>query len=498
VLALEADYGWFGQMALGQWLPPGAVAEVVAADGRVQARHPAPLLRGMGQAPTEEAAARMARVLGGERVHEELDPDGVRRICAYTLLSDQPGRELFVRVGVPMSEALSPARSSARRSYVGLALAGLLGLVGAALFARRSIVAPAHDILEATRRLAEGELSHRINRRGSDELALLAQGVDSMAASLEASTEALREAGRKERLILENSVAGYFVTTAAGRFVEANAALARMFGYESFDHMRSEIGDIGGQIYARPAEREALLATLAEKGQVSGMEVEGVRRDGSSFWTTIAALAQRDEAGRIVGIQGFAAEITERKRAELNLAEANERFLRVLDSQHDPLFVADAETDIILYANRAALERVGMDLVGRPCWAAMHGGRCQVRPMSRQALLGEDGRPAGVCLARDARARHRGLEPGACAGHALGGRPHGAPGNLRGHHRDQTRPGGSARHQRAFARHSGQHAPAHRHPRQGWPFSGGQPPHGRVGHPARGGARPHRGGNVSP
>ncbi|SNS10973.1 PAS domain S-box-containing protein [Humidesulfovibrio mexicanus] len=397
VLALEADYGWFGQMALGQWLPPGAVAEVVAADGRVQARHPAPLLRGMGQAPTEEAAARMARVLGGERVHEELDPDGVRRICAYTLLSDQPGRELFVRVGVPMSEALSPARSSARRSYVGLALAGLLGLVGAALFARRSIVAPAHDILEATRRLAEGELSHRINRRGSDELALLAQGVDSMAASLEASTEALREAGRKERLILENSVAGYFVTTAAGRFVEANAALARMFGYESFDHMRSEIGDIGGQIYARPAEREALLATLAEKGQVSGMEVEGVRRDGSSFWTTIAALAQRDEAGRIVGIQGFAAEITERKRAELNLAEANERFLRVLDSQHDPLFVADAETDIILYANRAALERVGMDLVGRPCWAAMHGGRSRCGQCPRKALLGEDGRPAGVC-----------------------------------------------------------------------------------------------------
>ncbi|MGE4265207.1 MAG: PAS domain S-box protein [Desulfovibrio sp.] len=396
VLSLVFAYSWFERLTSGLGLPPGALAEVIDSGGAVHARYPVPLNDDMRQAPSAESSARMDRVLGGEGVHEETGHDGLRRIYSYSPLTRQPGRELFVRVGIPVTAALLPAEESARRSIVGLGLAGLVGLLGAAYFARKSIIAPAREILEATRRLGEGELSHRIASRGVGELAQLAHGVDAMAASLESSTQALRQAEQKVRHILENSLEGYFVTTVAGRFVEGNPAHLRMFGYDTLESLQDEITDIARQVYVNPAEREAMLQALERDGRIRGTVFEAFRRDGTTFWASLSALALRDAAGRLVGVQGFVSDITERKRAELELAQANERFLRVLDNQADALFVADAETDVILYANRAAVDRVGAELVGRPCWAAMHGGigRCGECPRTR--LLTAQGEPAGV------------------------------------------------------------------------------------------------------
>lgn len=397
VLCLVFDYGWFERLSGGLKLPPGGLAEVIDATGAVHARHPVPLNDDARSIPLAGAAARMARVLGGERVNEELGHDGVQRIYSYSPLTDQSGRELYVRVGIPVTAALEPARQSAQRSIAGLVLAGLVGLFGAALFARKSIIDPAHRIMTAARRLGQGELSHRINCTGTGELAQLAHGVDAMAASLETSTLALREAEQKVRLILENSVEGFFVSTVEGRFVEANQAHLRLLGYESLEAMQAEIVDVGRQVYARPGDREAILAALKRDGRVRGVEYEAFRRNGNVIWVSLSALALHDADGRFAGMQGFTVDITERKRAELEATRANERFLRVLDNQADVLFVADAETDVILYANRAALERVGMELLGRPCWAAMHGGCDQCRECPRKRLLDDTGQPAGAC-----------------------------------------------------------------------------------------------------
>ena len=397
VLSLVFDYSWFERLSAGLKLPPGALAEVIDAGGAVHARHPVPLNDDARSIPLAGAAARMARVLGGETVSEELGHDGVQRIYSYSLLTDLTGRELYVRVGIPVTAALEPARQSAQSSMVGLALAGLVGLFGAAFFARKSIIDPARRIMVAAQRLGQGELSHRINCTGTGELAQLAHGVDAMAASLEASTQTLREAEQKVRLILENSVEGFFVSTVAGRFVEANQAHLRLLGYETLEAMQAEIVDIGRQVYARPADREAILAALERDGRVRGVEYEAYRRNGNAIWVSLSALALRDADGRLLGMQGFTVDITERKRAELEAIRANERFLHVLDNQADVLFVADAETDVILYANRAALERVGVELLGRPCWAAMHGGRDQCRECPRKNLLDRFGQPAGVC-----------------------------------------------------------------------------------------------------
>jgi len=399
ILDLAFDYRWFGQLADGPSLPAGAEAAILGSDGTAQAWFP---VTGEKNAKDIPGIREILRgVLQGNDITEETGPDGAVAICSYSVLTHQPGRELFVRVSIPVEQALAPAEKNARRSVIGLAAAALLGLLGAILSARGIIIGPAREILEATRRLGAGDLGHRINSDASGELAEVAKGVDRMAASLETSTLALRQAELKVRLILENSLEGYFVSSAAGRFLEANPAMLRMFGYESLEELQDGVTDIGSQVYADPELRPRIMELLQRDGRVRNVEIASRRRDGSVFWTTLSALALRDDAGRVVGLQGFATDFTERKRAELELAQANERFLRVLDNQTDALVVTDAETDIILYANRAAHERAGEGLVGCRCWAAMHGGESQCPGCPRRLLLDENEHSAGVFTRED-------------------------------------------------------------------------------------------------
>jgi PAS domain S-box-containing protein len=392
VLDLVLDFSWFAMQASGLDLPSGATAAILGPEGETRAQYPP----GSLAEDTPGMKATLDGVRQGQDVTEETGPDGVTRICAYSVLTRQPGRELFVRVGIPVEQALAPARQSARRSILGLVGAALLGLLGAILAARSTIIGPAHKILEATRRLGAGELSHRIGSQAEGELAEVARGVDSMAASLEASTQALRQAEMKVRLILENSVEGYFVSSLEGRFLEANPALLRMLGYASLEELQTRVTDITTQLYCQPEVREKVLDSLSREGRVRNMEFEVRRKDGVCIWNSLSALALCDDLGRVVGLQGFASDVTERKRAELELAQANARFLRVLDNQSDALFVADAETDVILYANRAAQEQVGGSMVGRCCWAAMRDRGAQCIDCPRHKLLDADGEPAGV------------------------------------------------------------------------------------------------------
>ncbi len=53
-----------------------------------------------------------------------------------------------------------------------------------------------------------------------------------------------RRAEERYRSIFENAVEGIFQTTVEGRFVVANPALARMFGYESPEELLTAISSI--------------------------------------------------------------------------------------------------------------------------------------------------------------------------------------------------------------------------------------------------------------
>ena len=139
--------------------------------------------------------------------------------------------------------------------------------------------------------------------------------------------KAEEERGRAEenyRSIFENAVEGIFQTTTDGKFLTANPALARMYGYSSPEDLLEKVSSIGDQIYAEPGRREEFGRLIQRDGFVQDFEMRVSRGDGKVAWTSVNARAVRDDEGAMVVYEGFVKDITEQKRAEEALGEIRE------------------------------------------------------------------------------------------------------------------------------------------------------------------------------
>lgn len=132
-----------------------------------------------------------------------------------------------------------------------------------------------------------------------------------------------RRAEAKYRSIFENAVEGIFQSTADGRLLTANPAMARMYGFESPEEMLAGAPDVA-RLYVEPRRREEFAETLRRHGFVSGFEAEMFRRDGSRGWISLSARALGGDSGEPESFEGTAEDITARKRAEEELREIRE------------------------------------------------------------------------------------------------------------------------------------------------------------------------------
>jgi PAS domain S-box-containing protein len=161
---------------------------------------------------------------------------------------------------------------------------------------------------------AEAEL-HEI-RRLADCLAEVNASLQASLAESLRREEALRHAEQRYHSIFDNAVEGIFQTTAAGRFLTANPALARMLGFACPDALIAEVHDIGRQLHVCPQRRDEFQRLLQERGLVQDFECQVHRKDGGVIWISLSARAVRDAAGALLFFEGMVEDISERKRAE--------------------------------------------------------------------------------------------------------------------------------------------------------------------------------------
>lgn len=124
---------------------------------------------------------------------------------------------------------------------------------------------------------------------------------------------ALATAETRYRSIFEHSSEGIFQTTADGHYLDANPALAQIYGYESPSAMMAELRDIGTQLYVDPQRRVAFQCIMAECGSVHGFEARIRRRDGSTIWIRENARAVRGPGGGLLYYEGTVQDITAAK-----------------------------------------------------------------------------------------------------------------------------------------------------------------------------------------
>jgi diguanylate cyclase (GGDEF)-like protein/PAS domain S-box-containing protein len=124
---------------------------------------------------------------------------------------------------------------------------------------------------------------------------------------------ALREAERRYHGLFDNAIEGIFRTSVEGNYLDANPALAHIYGFESPQELMTSLRDIGRQLYVDPQRREEFMRIVKARGSVTGFESQVYRKNGDTIWISENARLVLSEDGRPLGYEGTVEDITERR-----------------------------------------------------------------------------------------------------------------------------------------------------------------------------------------
>ncbi|MGK7929009.1 MAG: PAS domain S-box protein [Spirulina sp.] len=191
-------------------------------------------------------------------------------------------------------------------------------------FVSNFFASPEQDDFREVETVVEGETrNYLIAAQKYDEgRAAFTVGID--VTERQQALEGLQKAEEKYRTIFENAVEGIFQTTPDGRYISANPALARIYGYDSPTELMANLDNLEERLYINPQRRRVFIHSIETEGGVVGFESQVRRRDGQLRWISENARAVRDDRDRILYYEGTVEDITDRKQAEENLRKLNE------------------------------------------------------------------------------------------------------------------------------------------------------------------------------
>jgi two-component system, sensor histidine kinase and response regulator len=180
-----------------------------------------------------------------------------------------------------------------------------------------------------------------VNASG-DVLAL--EGIITDITRLKLAEQAAREAELRYRSLFDNALEGIFRTTVEGKYIDANQALARIYGFDSPDQLMYGVLDIRQQLYVEPQRRDEFLVQVKLHGTVSHFESQVYRKDGRVIWISENARAIFDEQQQLSWLEGTVEDITEQKQYQQSLIEASE--LASAANQAKSAFLANMSHEI--------------------------------------------------------------------------------------------------------------------------------------------------------
>jgi len=164
--------------------------------------------------------------------------------------------------------------------------------------------------------------------------------------------QALRESEEKYKTLAEHLNVGIYRNTPGplGKFIEANPAIVKMFGYESKEEFLAiNVADL----YQSPSDRERFSEKILREGSVRNEELKLKKSDGTSFIGSVSAVAVFDESGQVKYMDGIIDDITERKRMEEALRASEKRFRALIEHGSDVIALAGFD-GTILYESPSA------------------------------------------------------------------------------------------------------------------------------------------------
>jgi two-component system cell cycle sensor histidine kinase/response regulator CckA len=136
---------------------------------------------------------------------------------------------------------------------------------------------------------------------------------------VEERTRQLQAVEKRYRDLFEESKDVVFITTPAGKFIDMNPAGVEVLGYQS----KEEILAMNSvDFYYNPGDQAVFREEIKKTGYVKDYELTFRRKDGAPLLGLVTATLVRDPDGNIAAYRGIIRDITEQKKLEQQLIQA--------------------------------------------------------------------------------------------------------------------------------------------------------------------------------
>jgi PAS domain S-box-containing protein len=167
----------------------------------------------------------------------------------------------------------------------------------------------------------------------------------------------LRESEEKHRQLIENSHDIIYTLTNEGIFKFVSSAWTTLLG-----HPVSEVLGKSFQQFVHPDDLPKCFEFI-EKVMTTGTRQKGIEyrvhhTNGKWYWYTSSAVPLKDKTGTVIGFEGTARDITERKLAQEKLIESEEKYRLIFEFSPLGILSFD-ENGVIIACNENFVKIVG-------------------------------------------------------------------------------------------------------------------------------------------
>ncbi len=184
---------------------------------------------------------------------------------------------------------------------------------------------------------------------------------------LKVMDQALKKSEEKLRLIAESSVDAIWQVDLAGTLVYVSPAVRDLSGFQPEELTGNHYRSIFGR-KDRPRTDKVFERAVTGREKLF-VEFE-VRRKDRTFLPVEVSVSPILKDGRVIGVQGVARDITERKKALTEIRQSELVATTIFESVQTGILILDPATQVVLDANPTAVRLIGgkrESIIGRNC-----------------------------------------------------------------------------------------------------------------------------------
>lgn len=207
--------------------------------------------------------------------------------------------------------------------------------------------------------------------------------------------------------IIRSSIDGFWESDTKGNILDVNDAYCRLIGYSRDELLTMNINDL--EAVENQEETGQHIKKIMETGS-DRFETRHRRKDGRVVDIDVSVNYLHNDGGRFIV---FLRDITERRRRENKLRQANTLNQTILQTIPFGMDIVDMEGNI-LYLSPKLEAMLGREAIGRKCWELYRDNKmqCVDCPLRKEFIPGETAviETSGVFGGRNFQISHTGME----------------------------------------------------------------------------------------